>query len=222
MSYFPLSIIDTKISNGNSSNVTGTVLVANGGTSKVELLGLMYGNGTSPVSTASSTQIASAIGSTFVANSVNSNSATNVAASGILGNTLPVNVTASSLTSVGTLTNLVVSGTVALGPVAGLSTSSVVVTTLSPTVIDTFQIATYRSAKYIVQISDSGNYEIAEILVIHDGSLVSIAIYGNVCTSTAPLGSFDANIASGTLSILFTASAVSSKTVKLTRTAISV
>lgn len=44
------------------------------------------------------------------------------------------------------------------------------VATVTPTVIDSFAIATYRSAKYYIQISQGTDYQISELMVIHDGT----------------------------------------------------
>ena len=61
---------------GTASNVTGTVVVANGGTGVATLTGVAYGNGTSAFTAATGSQIATAIGSTAVTNATN---ATNIA-----------------------------------------------------------------------------------------------------------------------------------------------
>lgn len=60
---------------GTASNVTGTVVVANGGTGVTTLTGVAYGNGTSAFTAATGSQIATAIGSTAVTNATN---ATNI------------------------------------------------------------------------------------------------------------------------------------------------
>jgi hypothetical protein len=44
------------------------------------------------------------------------------------------------------------------------------ITTTSPTVIDSFALATYRSAKYYVQVSQGSNFQISELMTIHDGT----------------------------------------------------
>jgi len=74
---------------------------------------------------------------------------------------------------------------------------------LGQAAIDTFPIATYRSARYNVQITSGTSYESVSINVIHDGSTVTKVIYNDINTSGS-LGTLDANISSGNLQILFT------------------
>jgi hypothetical protein len=56
--------------------LAGTLNVANGGTGVVTLTGLAYGNGTSAFTSATGSQIATAIGATFVTNATNATNAT--------------------------------------------------------------------------------------------------------------------------------------------------
>ena len=65
-----------KISSSLISGLTGILPVANGGTGASTLTGLVYGNGTSPMTAASAAQIVAAIGVTPVTNATN---ATNIA-----------------------------------------------------------------------------------------------------------------------------------------------
>ena len=59
-----------------------------------------------------------------------------------------------------------------------------------PTVVSTFPIATYRSAKYILQVTctagtDNGNYQVSEILTIHNGTTAQMTDYGVVKTGNS-------------------------------------
>jgi len=65
-----------KVASSLISGLTGTLPVANGGTGVTTLSGLIYGNGTSAVTTASAAQIVATIGATPVANAT---TATNIA-----------------------------------------------------------------------------------------------------------------------------------------------
>lgn len=65
-----------KISSSLISGLTGILPVANGGTGASTLTGLVYGNGTSPMTAASAAQIVAAIGATPVTNAT---TATNIA-----------------------------------------------------------------------------------------------------------------------------------------------
>jgi hypothetical protein len=64
---------------GTASNVTGTVVVSNGGTGITTLSGIAYGNGTSAFTAATGAQVVSVIGSTAVTNSTNATNTTNIA-----------------------------------------------------------------------------------------------------------------------------------------------
>jgi hypothetical protein len=71
------------------------------------------------------------------------------------------------------------------------------------TAIDTFGAAAYRSAKYLVQITNSIRYHVIELLLIHDGGTVYLAQYGEIFTNMS-LGSFDATITAGSVNLYFT------------------
>lgn len=105
---------------------------------------------------------------------------------------------------------------------AVLSTATTTVPTTAATVVDTFPSATYRSVKYQVQIADGASYEMLEIAVIHDNTSVFMSTFGNVFTGAASLGTFDASLATGTVTVTFTAAAATSKTVRMVRVAVAI
>ena len=86
--------------------------------------------------------------------------------------------------------------------------------------IDSFATATYRSAKYMVQMTSGSSYHVIELIVLHDGTIPSIAQYGEIFTGSS-LGTFDASITTGNLSLLLTATN-STTVVKMVRTNIAV
>ncbi len=125
-------------------------------------------------------------------------------------------------TVLGTLSDVVaLVGTSLL--VAAASVTSVTVTTTPPTTVSSFAAASYRSAKYQVQVVDGTNsqYHAVEILVIHDGTTVFKTEYGEVTTASA-LGTFDAAINGANVELQFTAFAGTAKTVKVFRSALTV
>ena len=71
-------------------------------------------------------------------------------------------------------------------------------------VIDTFDGQTYRSAKYVIQVSDitSGEYETREALVVHDGSAAYITEFAMVYTGASLIG--DASVAMNGLNVELT------------------
>ena len=86
--------------------------------------------------------------------------------------------------------------------------------------IDSFATATYRSAKYMVQMTSGSSYHVIELVVLHDGTTPSIAQYGEIFTGSS-LGTFDASITTGNLSLLLTATNATT-VVKMVRTNIAV
>jgi hypothetical protein len=74
----------------------------------------------------------------------------------------------------------------------------------SATAIDSFAKATYRSAKYIIQATAAGKYQIMEALVIHDDTTATVVPYGIVQTN-GNVGVLSVGISGGTLSVNFIA-----------------
>ena len=104
-----------------------------------------------------------------------------------------------ALSNSGDLTSI---NTIAL-PNSYQETGSITTASTSQTTLDTFLTATYRSAKYLVQMTSGSAYHMIELSLIHDGTTVYLSQYGEV-KSGASLGTFDASISTGTLSLLFT------------------
>jgi hypothetical protein len=90
------------------------------------------------------------------------------------------------------------------------------------TVVSSFAIATYRSAKYILQVSctagtDSGAYQVSEVLVIHNGSTAQMVDYGVVKTG-ASLVVFTAAVNGANLELTATPTAGDTIKVRVVRT----
>ena len=85
-----------------------------------------------------------------------------------------------------------------------LADSSTTLSTSTQSPMDTFDAATYRSAKYFVQVKDTENsrYEIVELNVTHDGVDAYISTSGSVSSYTSGLSTFDADISGGNVRIL--------------------
>jgi hypothetical protein len=85
-----------------------------------------------------------------------------------------------------------------------LADSSTTLSTSTQSPMDTFDAATYRSAKYFVQVKDTENsrYEIVELNVTHDGSSAYISTSGSVSSYTSGLSTFDADISGGNVRVL--------------------
>ena len=67
------------------------------------------------------------------------------------------------------------------------------------TTIDTFDAATYRTAKYFISMTDSANsrYEFITANVVHDGSSAYVSVQGSVTNYTSSLIVLDADISGG-------------------------
>jgi hypothetical protein len=147
----------------------------------------------------------------------------NATAIAVTGGTINGTTIGATTPSTGAFTTLaVISQT--LNSVAAKAASSTAVTTTSATAVDSWPVASFRSAKYVIQVTDTTNsaYEAIEMLVIHDGTNVHAVTYGDVFTGAASMGTFDATISAGTLTLTFTALVASTKAVKVSRDAIAV
>ena len=94
--------------------------------------------------------------------------------------------------------------------------------------VQSFAVATYRSAKYVIQLTNSTNYALYEIAILHDGTTVTMfdtayaqtyfdGDYVNIASKIITSGTINANlrfyISAG--NVIFAASAISgSVTVK--------
>jgi hypothetical protein len=104
-----------------------------------------------------------------------------------------------ALSNSGDLTSI---NTIAL-PNSYQETGSITTSTTAQTTLDSFLSTTYRSAKYLVQMTSGSAYHMIELSFIHDGTTVYMSQYGEV-KSGASLGTFAASISAGTLSLFFT------------------
>ena len=87
--------------------------------------------------------------------------------------------------------------------IVGVSSNTFTTVSTSQVVIDTFSASVYRSAKYQVQVTSGPRYHIIELNLVHDGTTVFLAQYGEVLTGSS-LGTFDADISGGNVRLLFT------------------
>lgn len=93
--------------------------------------------------------------------------------------------------------------------------------TITQTVVTSFPASNWRTAKFTVQVTDtvSTKYHSTDILLIHDGADVRKVEYA-VVTTAGELGMFDADINTGSVRLLFTATDTNSRTIKFFRTLI--
>ena len=91
------------------------------------------------------------------------------------------------------------------------------VATTTATAVDSWATATYRSVKYLVQITQGTNYQFSEIVVSHNGTTTVMTEYAVVETNGA-LGSFTSDVSGGNARLLVTMGSATSATVNIHRT----
>ena len=89
----------------------------------------------------------------------------------------------------------------------------------STSTIDTWDKTVYTSAKYIVQIIDSGDIHTEELMVIQDGTNVYMSRYG-IVTNNGELGEFDGSISGSNCVITFTPTSATAMTIQVVRQSI--
>lgn len=94
------------------------------------------------------------------------------------------------------------------------------ITSAAATVIDTFPAATFRSGKYVLQVtctagSDANTYQVSEVLLIHDGTTSTIVDYGVVKTGSNELVTYTTDISGANVRLLAQARTGQTVTVKL-------
>lgn len=78
----------------------------------------------------------------------------------------------------------------------------------NPTVFDTIDTATWRTIKYVVQMSkaSAGYYKSTELSLVFDGTNINISEYGTVSNYSSEIGTISASLNSGIISMTVTPS----------------
>ncbi len=84
--------------------------------------------------------------------------------------------------------------------------------------LDNFAHATYRAARYIVAMSEGSNFHSTEIMLVHDGSTVTLTQYGTLKDTN--LATFDADINGDNVRLLCTPAGTNSTVIKFNRTTV--
>lgn len=92
------------------------------------------------------------------------------------------------------------------------------VATTTATPIDLWATATYRSAKYLVQITQDTSYQVSEILIIFSGTTTYMTEYA-VLETNGPLATFTSDVNTGNARLIVTMAAANSATIKIDRVA---
>lgn len=196
---------------GNTSNrfiffganaTFGNVIISSGGK-------LIFGDGTTM-----STAVSPVPGSnTQVIFNTNGNLAANVSFTyNTSTNTLNISNTINS--------NNIISNTINLG-YCSIVSNTFNTLGIGQQQMDSFPIATYRSASYQCQFSDVNNYHITNIMVVHDGTYVYTTEYGDIISNNT-VASIDTVLSNGYVNILITPLTSSNVNVKFVRQTINI
>lgn len=101
-----------------------------------------------------------------------------------------------------------------------LNSAAATLATVTKTQIASFAAASFRSAKFIIQIYDSvtGEVQMSELLVVHNGTTASIVEYGIVYTGLDSLVVFDVDIVTGNVVLSATRTTANSTQYKVSQT----
>lgn len=101
-----------------------------------------------------------------------------------------------------------------------LNSEATTLATVTKTQVASFPSASFRSAKLLAQAFDTntGEVQISELLVAHNGTTASATEYGVVFTGTLPIVSYDVDILSGNVRLLATRTTTNSTQYKVSET----
>jgi hypothetical protein len=106
----------------------------------------------------------------------------------------------------------------------GIDTTTTSTTATTQVAIDSMVAATFRSARYTIQVTNStdNTYHLTEMLLIHNGTTPSISEFGTIFTGSAAEAAFTADISSGNVRILATPASTDAMAFKVIRHSITV
>lgn len=123
------------------------------------------------------------------------------------------------------LANSVINGTAVVEqinlPEANLSSNLIVTSTNTANqVLDLFSTTDFRSVKYLVQVTSGSDYQVSELMLLHNDSNSYITEYGLITTNSS-LMTYDSEISSGNVRLLMTP-VNNVNSVKIVRTTVTV
>ena len=141
-------------------------------------------------------------------------------------NTISLSIGQDVATSAAVTFGSVATGAITLDSGTGeLNTSTQLVTVNTVTTVDSFDKATYRTAKYLIQVTQGSKYTTSEVLLVHDGTDSYLSEYavielgGTVIPLTVSTSISASNVL---LRVTITNAASTNATVKVARTLIAV
>jgi hypothetical protein len=213
---------------GVGAGTTGGNINVYGNVSAVGVVGTHYGL----IATASQPNITGlgTLGNLNVTNTTTTGTlqATNI---GVTNVTATGNVFVSTINGLTSLTigGLLTTTTSTVGASFNNTYTSGTISAAGATTLDTFTATTYTTAKYVVQIVDSGSIpskvQASEILIIHDRNSTStipyLTEYGCVFNVTGGLGTFSTAYSAGLIQLIFTPNYTpTSMVIKVVRTSL--
>jgi hypothetical protein len=187
----------TTLNNLNAAVTTATQLTVNGTAS---VSGIIYANDASN------------------ANAINNGSIQTLGGIGVAKDVYAGGAITAGATQAAT-TGTVVNGFYTNNTLIASFTSNVITGTAQAN-LDFWSSTNYRSARYFVQITDGADVHVSEISLFHDGVKAYINEYG-IATNNGQLGSFDATLGAGNVTVKFTPTNATAMTIKMVRTTIS-
>lgn len=111
-------------------------------------------------------------------------------------------------------------GDVRLNSAVNLSAEAITLATVTKTQVSSFAVASFRSAKLVVQAYNSvtGEVQITELLVAHNGTTASATEYGVVFTGSVSFVTYDVDILSGNVRLMVTNATANSTQYKVSET----
>ena len=121
-----------------------------------------------------------------------------------------------NITSIGTLFDVTISNAASITNVIAnnIISRNANIAVSTDTVIDTFTIGSYRTAKYTIKAGSDDGYQSVEVLLVHNDSSSYVTIYGSISTIADDIITLTSNIVSGNVK-LYASSASANTKVKL-------
>jgi hypothetical protein len=113
-----------------------------------------------------------------------------------------------------------VAGDIRVNSIVNFSAEATTLATVVSTQISSFAVASFRSAKLIIQAYNSvnGEVQISELLVAHNGTTAIATEYGIVFTGTSPFVIYEVDISSGNVRLMATNTTANSTQYKISET----
>jgi hypothetical protein len=107
-----------------------------------------------------------------------------------------------------------------IGTQTAITSVTTTIASNSEQTVDTFKIAEFRSAEYLIQIKQGSSYQLSKILLVHDGATPYITEYGTLLSGASALGTLDVEIVAEDANLKVTMGTNAQAIVKVSRTSI--